>query len=155
MISNSTPIICLSKINQLSLFKLIFKTIIIPPSVKKEVIIENKPGSVNIINAIKENWIKIIEPKSKNDYGLGAGESSAINLAKERGDTIIIDDAFAIKVANTFDIPTIRTTTIIFIALQKNIITKNQAINLLNELIENGYYISPKEYSILLTRLKE
>ena len=155
MISNATPIICLSRINQLSLLKLIFKSVIIPSSVGKEVLIEDKPGYSGIVNAIKEGWLKVAEPRSKTDYGIGAGENAAINLARERKDTLILDDAFAIKVTKAFDIPIIRTTTVIFIALQKKIVTRNQAINILNQLIENGYYISPREYSILLTRLKE
>jgi len=154
LIADATPIICLSRINQLGLLKLVFKTVVIPSSVKKEVLVEGKPGYASIVRAVKEGWLKVVEPKSKTDYGVGSGENSAINLARERKDMLIIDDAFAIKVANAFNIPIIRTTTAIFMALQRKFIAREQAINILNQLIENGYYINPREYAVLLTRLK-
>ncbi len=153
MISNATPLICLSKINQLEILKKLFTFIIVPESVKEEVLVRDKPGYFIINKAIEEDWIKIINPKEDIDLGLGKGENSAINLAKERKDKLIIDDAFAIKVAQAFNIEIIRTTTIIFMAVKKNIITKKQAIFFINKLIDIGYYISPNYYSTLLSEL--
>ena len=155
MISSATPIICLSKINQLSLLKKLFKVVIIPSSVKNEVLIEGKEGYSVILSAVKEGWIKVASPKNKMNLGLDVGENAAINLARERKDTIILDDAFAIKVAKAFNIPFIITTTLLFMAVSKRIITKDDAVRLLNKLVEIGYYISPREYSVLLTRLKQ
>jgi len=153
MISNATPLICLAKINKLVLLKKLFRSIIIPESVKDEILIDDKPGYFAINEAIKEKWIKIVNPKNDPDLGLGKGENSAINLAKERKDKLIIDDAFAIKVAKAFNIDVIRTTTIIFKAIEKDIISKKQAISLINKLIEIGYYISPRYYSIILEKV--
>jgi len=155
LISNATPIICLSKINQLTLLKKLFKVVIIPSSVKKEILVEGKEGYSVILSALKEGWIKVVNPKSRVEHGIGAGENAAINLARERKDTIILDDAFAIKVAKAFNIPFIRTTTLLFMALSRRIISKDDAVRLLNKLVEIGYYISPREYSVLLTRLKQ
>ncbi len=108
-----------------------------------------------ILNAIDEGWIKVVKPKSKMKHGVGPGENDAINLAKERKDSIILDDSFAIKVAKSFDISFIRTTTLLFMAVSKGIFNRDDAVSLLNKLVEIGYYISPREYSILLTRLKQ
>lgn len=154
MISNATALICLSKINRLNLLKKIYHNVLIPSAVKREVLLEGKEGYSSINSAIKSGWIKVIEPKKNLKLGLGAGENQAINLAIERKDSIILDDAFAIKAAKAFDIPVVRTTTIIFVALQKRIISKAQALNILNQLIENGYYISTKDYAVLLSKLK-
>ena len=68
--------------------------------------------------------------------------------------SIILDDALAIKAANAFYIQIIRTTTVIFKALQKKVITKAHALNILNQLIESGYYISTKDYAVLMNGLK-
>lgn len=155
MICNASPLICLSSINQLELLKKLFRTITIPVQVKEEVLIREKPGYNIIKTAIKDKWIKIVTPKQNIILGLGKGETASINLAKERNDTLIIDDASAIKAANALNIPTIRTTTVIFKAIKKKIITKEEAINILNQLINVGYYIAPKEYAVLLTKLKE
>lgn len=86
---------------------------------------------------------------------MGDGENAAINLARENKDSLIIDDALGIKVAQEFNIKTLRTTTIIFLAVNKKIINKEQAIILINELIENGYYISNEYYAKILTKLKD
>ena len=153
MISNATPLICLSKINQLEILKRLFTFIIVPESVKNEILVEDKPGYFIISKALEEGWIKVINPKEDVNLGLGKGENSAINLARERKDKLIIDDAFAIKVAQAFNIEIIRTTTIIFMAVKKNIITKKQAISFINKLVDIGYYISPNYYSVLLSEL--
>ena len=154
MISNATAIICLSRINRLNLLKKVYSFVMIPSAVKGEVLIEGREGYFSIKNAIKSGWIKVIEPKKSLNLGLGAGENQAISLAKERKDSIILDDAFAIKAAKAFNIPIARTTTVIFIALQKKIITKAQALTALNNLIENGYYISTINYAALIFKLK-
>ena len=153
MISDATALICLSKINNLDILKKVYSVVIIPPAVKNEVLLEEKEGYSSIKNAIESGWIKVIEPKESIALGLGAGENQAISLAKEKKDKIILDDALAIKAANAFGISIVRTTTVIFIALNKKIINKKQAISLLNRLIENGYYISTKNYAALVSKL--
>jgi len=154
LISNSSPLIFLSKINKLDLLKKMFGFIMITDAVKEEVLINNKPGHFIIEESIKEGWIKIINPKENPDLGLGPGENSVINLAREKKDTLIMDDFFAINTAKAFDIPILRTTSLIFLAVRKKIIAKQKAIYFFNQLIKEGYYISPEIYSILLNRLR-
>ena len=153
MISNSSPLIFLAKINRLDLIKKLFNNIIIPVEVKEEILTEEKTDSKIINEAIEEGWIKIDSPKNTLDLKLGKGESAAINLAKEKNDILVIDDASGAKAANSLGIKTIRTTTIIFRALKNKIIAKKEAIDLINKIIELGYYISPKYYAQLITRL--
>ena len=153
MISNASPLIFLSRINQISLLKKLFVTILITTEVKDEIFVESKPGTIDVSNAIKQGWVKIVEVKESIPLGIEGGESSSINLAIERKDKLIIDDAIGIKVAKAFDIETIRTTTVIFMALKKKIISKKQAVSIINKLIDIGYYISPRYYSAILTKL--
>jgi len=154
LISDATALICLSKINKLDLLKKLYSIITTPPAVKEEVLVEGKDGYLSIYRAIKSGWIKVVSPKKKTKLGLGAGENQAINLAIERKESIILDDAFAVKAARAFNLQVIRTTTVIFTALKKNIITKSEALEILNQLIEIGYYISTKEYAALMFKLK-
>ena len=152
MISNASPLIFLSRINQISLLKKLFAAILITKEIEEEIFVEGKPGIINIANAIKDGWIKVVEAKENIPLGIKGGESSVINLARERKDKLIIDDSIAIKIAKAFDIETIRTITVIFMAVKKNIISKKEAISLINKLIEVGYYISPRYYSAILTK---
>ena len=153
MISNSTPLILLAKIARLEMLKKLFGYIIITNDVKEEVLIEDKSGYFQINEAIKNGWIKIENPKRNVELGLGKGENSAINLAKEKNDKLIIDDALAVKAAKGLNIEFIRTTTVVFIAVEKGIINKKEAVSIINNLIENEYYIAPKYYAEILSRI--
>lgn len=152
MISNSSPIIFLSKINQLNLLKKLFRSVFITNEIKDEILVKDKPGNIEIKRAIKDGWIKIVRFKRVN-LGIKGAESSVINLARHRKDKLLIDDAIAIKVAKALGIKTIRTTTIIFMAFNKGIIRKKQALSLINRIIEVGYYISPRYYAAILEKL--
>jgi predicted nucleic acid-binding protein len=154
LISDATALICLSKISKLDLLKKVYAAIIIPSSVKAEVMIKGKEGYSGICNAIDSGWIKVIDPRKIINLGLGEGETAAINLVIERKNSIILDDAFAIKAAKAFNIPVVRTTTVIFTACRKKIISKAQALETLNKLIDEGYYISTRDYAALMSKLK-
>ena len=153
MISNSNPLIFLSKINQLSLMKKLFGSIFITKEIEDEIIFGDNPDRINITNAIKDGWIKVVKVKKIIPLGINGGESSVINLAIERKDKLIIDDAIAIKIANAFNIEAIRTTTLIFMAVKNKFITKKQAISIIDKLLEVGYYISPNYYADILKKL--
>ncbi len=157
MISNASPIIFLAKTNQLSLLKQLFNKIYIPASVKEEILTEEKAGFMVINSAIKEDWIKVIESKKGIELGfaLGKGEQDAINLAMERKEPLIIDDAVGVKIAKSFNIDIYRTTTLILMAVKKKILTKKEAINLINKLLDVGYYIAPKHYAALIEKLND
>jgi predicted nucleic acid-binding protein len=154
LISNSTALICLSKINKLDLLRKVYSIVNIPSAVKSEVLIEGKEGYISIHNAIKSGWIEVTDPKKNTNLGLGAGENQAINLALEKKDTIIIDDAFAIKAAKALNVPFVRTSGVIFTALNNEIINKIHTLTILNQLIDIGYYISTREYTTLISKLK-
>ena len=153
MICNSTPIICLAKIGGLELLRRLFTIVTIPEAVKEELLVEGKVGQTVIAEAIKAGWLRIANPKKNIELGLGKGENSAINLVKETGDKLIIDDALAIKAAKTLNLEVTRTTTVVFMAVEKKIISKKQAISIVDKLISGGYYISPKYITAILTRL--
>ena len=89
VVSNSSPIIHLSKIGRLDLLKFLFDTIKIPEAVYKECVIEGgyRP-EVKIIRDAK--WIKVVNIKDTNLTKLlkaevDEGEAEAIALALEIG----------------------------------------------------------------------
>ena len=150
MISNSSPLICLAKINQLELLKKLFQKIIITDEVKKEVLVFEKSGYKEVEMAIEEKWIIIENPKNNLDLKLGVGENSIISLASEKKDSLIIDDLKGIKISRSFNIPIFRTTDVIAMALDKNVINKKQAISLINMIMHNGYHISHYHYTKII-----
>lgn len=108
VISNSTPLIALSKIDNLNLLKDYFKEIFIPQEVYNEVVVagRNRPGAEKVESA---DWIKVKEVKNRVAVeslaiNLGKGESEAIILAREIDDLLIIDDGQARKTAELMDL---------------------------------------------------
>lgn len=85
IISNSSPLIALSRISSLNLLKSIFGEVIIPDSVHQETVIEAtiEIQRKNIVKAIKDGIIKIRHPKNSRLFAknLGQGERGVLNLA--------------------------------------------------------------------------
>ena len=100
VLSDSGPLIALSKIKYLHILKSFFGEIHIPQAVWTEVVEmgEGRPGSEEVKQA---EWINV--NKVKNRLGvealkheIGLGESEAIVLAKElKADIVLIDDKTA------------------------------------------------------------
>jgi predicted nucleic acid-binding protein len=154
MISNATPLIFLAKINQLELLQKLFTKVYIPLEVEQEILVAGKPGYYALKAARDEGWLFVEKTKTMIPLGLGKGETAAISLAKEKADSILLDDAAAIKAAEGLHVATIRTTSVLFLAVQKKILDREKALQLLNALIESGYYIAPRCYTLLLGKLR-
>lgn len=95
VVSNTTPIISLLKLNQLDLLKQLYKQIYIPTAVFNEIEAGKDKEFYKDLSTI--NWINIIEIKDKISVkyflDLDSGEAEAIVLATElKADLIIIDE---------------------------------------------------------------
>lgn len=139
---------------RLNLLKEIYDEITIPQAVKNEVLGPNFFGQIEIKKALEMGWVKVVKTKSQK-FGLGRGEEEAISLAVERKEEIILDDAKARKIAGIFGLEIQRTTSVLIIAYKKKKIGKKELISLINELIENGYYIAPRFYVRLIEKINE
>ncbi len=128
VVSNSTPLIALSRINELELLHTIFGTIIIPGAVYDEVVLEGagRPGVKEVANA---SWI--IKRKVKNllavsmlQMDLDRGEAEAVVLAKElEADYLLVDEKKARRIARGSKVRIIGTAGILGLAEKKGLIT--------------------------------
>jgi len=147
MIADASPLIILSKMNKLSLLKELFSHVNIPEQVRDEVLFDNKPGSIAIKRAIQEGWIHVINCDRNPVYGLGKGEEAALYLAKKRGEKFLTDDKSAIQIAKVLNVPAVRTSSVIILAVSKKLIIKNEAIAIIDAMIKVGQYIGSLDYS--------
>ena len=89
VVSNSSPLIALARIQRLDLLPAIFESVLIPPAVAREIL-----PSIPVLPA----WLRIqapnvLAPASLPRRRLGDGEREALALAIElRADWIILDD---------------------------------------------------------------
>ncbi len=145
VISNSSPLIALSKISQLKLLKNLFRKIIIPKAVYEEVVVkgENKAG-VNEIKRAVDDWIQIKEIKDRKEANvlqavLDYGEAEV--LAQEiNADLLILDNKEPRMFAKHLGFKIVGTIGIILLANKKRIIDK--PLEIILELREKGFYIS-------------
>ena len=155
VVSNSSPLIVLSKINEVELLRHYFKDIFIPRAVHKEVVAKGKgkPGS-----EIKNfEWIKVKEIDNKEavkslQVYIGKGEAESIILAKElKADFIIMDDYIAREIAKTLGLEVIGAVAMLVRAKKDGLIEslmktldemKNKGVWMDNELYQKALELS-------------
>jgi predicted nucleic acid-binding protein len=104
VVSDSTAIIHLSRINALNLLRSVYSDILIPQAVRDELLAGGhaQPGVLAILNA---GWIKVVPVRNsavvaKLRAHLDLGESEAIALAVETSaDVLVIDEKLGRSVA--------------------------------------------------------
>jgi len=103
VISNSSPLVALSCLDQLILLQQMFETVIIPDAVFRETVTHNRyePQRTRI-RAATDTFITVLTPKMHHLFSrtLGDGEQGVLNLGLERHpDIVLLDDAKARKEA--------------------------------------------------------
>lgn len=95
VVSNTSPLIALSRIGRLDILKKLFGNITITPEVLSEVLPKDKNNDFEHINNAVNDFIEV--QSITNDYPfkrtIDKGERSVLNLANElNADILIIDD---------------------------------------------------------------
>lgn len=142
IVSNSTPLIALSRINELQLLRALFGAIIIPTAVYNEVVLEGagRPGVKEVAGAswIKKREVQNLLAVSILRMDLDRGEAEAVVLAKELGaDYLLVDEKKARRVARSSEIKIIGTVGILGLAAKKGLIHDLDGTFL--KLEENGF----------------
>jgi predicted nucleic acid-binding protein len=106
VVSNSSPLIALSRIGRLGILASFYKRILVSAEVHHEVTVDGcgLPGAEEVRNAV---WIEVVSHTPSADplleaacQGLGAGERGAILLAKSRlADLVLLDESKARRIA--------------------------------------------------------
>ena len=149
VISNTSPLIALSRIHQLSILKHLFQKVYIPESVFQESVLQsNVPiQKENISKAIAEEFI--IVAKSQTVYAfkrkLDFGERGVINLAFDKqADFLIIDDKKARNEAKELGFKVLKTSTLIKRAEMFNLISSYSDI--IDELEKINIYLQTRVF---------
>lgn len=145
VVSNTTPIISLLKLNQLDLLRRLYQQIQIPYAVYHEVEAGKAKAFYKDLSAV--NWIEIVEIKDKQAVkyllDLDAGEAEAIILASEiNADLIILDEKLGRYYARNADLRVTGTIGVLIKAKTVGLISELKP--LLNELTEKDVWISEK-----------
>ena len=145
VISNTTPILSLLKIDKLEILKELYSQVIIPNAVYQE--IENGKHKEYYKDLTKIDWLIIQKIKDDNsrDYfvDLDDGEAEVLILAKElNADLVILDEILGRRYAKVLDYKLTGTLGVLLKAKEKGIIKSLKV--LLTELTEKGTWLNPK-----------
>ena len=145
IVSNTTPILSLLKINKLNLLKKLYGQIIIPFAVYQE--IENGKEKHYYQDLSSVDWIeikKIKNPGSKNFiFDLDDGEAEVMILANEiDADLVIIDEIIGRRYAKQLDLKITGTLGVLLKAKKEGYILSVE--ELLTELTQKGTWLNPK-----------
>ena len=150
-VSNSTPLIALSRINKFSLLREYFGEIHIPEEVFDEVVTRggNLFGAEEVASA---EWIKVGNVGNKIaveslSITLDKGEAEAIVLAREKDALLIIDDGDGRRTAESLGLKITGTMGILLLAHEDGKLDLKTAID---DLMAAGFRLSEKEYKRIL-----
>ncbi len=151
VVTNSTPLIELSKINQLDLLRDVYGTILIPEEVYVEVVIDGigKSGAAEVEAA---EWIhrqSVVDKYQirtlQTQHSLHLGECATIILAQEvNAEQVILDDNAARQEAVARGLPVIGTVGVLLVAKAQSIIPAVRPI--LDNLRAQGTRVSQDLY---------
>jgi predicted nucleic acid-binding protein len=155
VVSNATPLISLSLINQLGLLKALYGQVNIPPAVYEEVVAKGKgrPGAKEVAQA---DWIVVNEvPEAARGTvqpqptALHAGEIEAMELALWlQAELVILDEKLARKIAKAQGLNIVGTVGILKHARDEGLLVDLRGA--LDELRSNGIIIGDKLYREVL-----
>ncbi len=154
IVSNSSPIISLGAIGNLSFLKRCFNEVIIPVGVYTEISRKGEsPEFISLQKGIDERWIRIekvdVLPILKTNM-LGEGEKEAISAAAKYKAILIIDDDTAKAYAGIMGVESHGTLYVLILLVRKKILTRDEAIDILNQMMKTGFYLSTEVYGMFL-----
>jgi predicted nucleic acid-binding protein len=158
VVSNSTPLISLAKIDRFDLLKAIFSKVHISQGVYEEVVVEGE-GLAGAREVSDADWIEIVEVSDKSAVEelqgeLDKGESEVIVLARELGaDWLLLDERLARQKAKALRFKVIGTLGILLRAKEMRLIETVKPE--MDQLRARGIRISGRVYEQVLSIAQE
>ncbi|MBS3103045.1 hypothetical protein J4458_06415 [Candidatus Woesearchaeota archaeon] len=158
IVSNATPLIYLGKTGYLFLLKKLFGKVLIVKEVYEEILKQkNSKEAILLKESIKEGWVIIEYAKAKREFEkyswIDIGELNSISLAKDKNLLILIDDETAKQIAGINKVKAHGTLFVLKLAYNKKLIAKDETVNILNNMLDCGFYLSGKMYSDFVNSL--
>jgi predicted nucleic acid-binding protein len=156
-VSNTSPLIWLSKIGRITFLKKLFGEVIIPEEVYKEAVEgglqEGFSDALVIKEAVDQGWIKISKLNKKeaalyqkmmeHAFEIHLGEAQAIVLARRMHSLLLIDESSGRAFAEAWSLKAKGTLYVILSALRRGLLNCAEAKETLLTLVDKGFRIEP------------
>ncbi len=151
IVSDASPLICLTKAGKLYLLKEMFGKVLIEEEVKRETIDqgieEGAPDASVIEDAVKDGWIEVENVEEvKNFSGIHKGEGNSILLAKKHKCLVLIDEEDGREVARAMGLKVRGSLYVLKNAVERGLMSEDDTIKTLDEMIGDGFRISTRIY---------
>ena len=162
VVSDTTPLISLLKINRLDLLKKLFGDVLIPQAVFDELTDDERFRLE--ADQIREKKFIVVKPVNnpestnilKRATGLDQGESEAIVLTDElKADLLLMDEAKGRNVSAQMGLRIIGTIGILMAAYEEDELSSDEVRECIAGLQHAGRHIGQRHYQMLLSRLKD
>ena len=158
IVSDTTPISELAKVDHLDLLPKLFGKVVIPQGVFDELQVGEHPAAKLVQNL---SWLEVVTVDNQQlvrelqqSFKLDLGESEAIALAEEiRASQLLINERAARKVAMARKLPLIGTVGILLLAKRRGLL--DIVKDVLDEMQAQGMRISDRLYVQVLTLAQE
>ena len=160
VVSDSTPIISLTKISQLDLLQKLFDKIFVPRAVWNE-LTSNDFYADEITQIKSANFIVVHDVCDKNAVkilneivGLDIGESEAISLAIDSSaDVLLIDEHKGRQVASQLNLNIVGTVGILLQAFDENLLSRQNILDCIDALRKSSVRISERLFNLMLNHI--
>jgi predicted nucleic acid-binding protein len=158
IVSDTTPISELAKVDHLDLLPKLFGKVVIPQGVFDELQVGTHPAAKLVQDL---SWLEVVTVNNQQlvrelqqSFKLDLGESEAIALAEEiDASQLLIDERAARKVAMTRKLPLIGTVGVLLLAKRRGLL--DSVKDVLDEMQAQGMRISDHLYVQVLTLVQE
>lgn len=161
IISDTTPIISLLKINRLDLLEKLFGEVLIPNAVYEELTADKRfiDEAKMVINVSYIKSVSVSNPEAvrilRMATGLDQGESEAIVLTDElKADILLMDEAKGRTISGQMGITIMGTIGLLISAYEDKLITSEEVRRCIDDLQRSGRHIGERHYQMLLDRLQ-
>ncbi|MCK5718444.1 MAG: DUF3368 domain-containing protein [Thiomargarita sp.] len=157
-IIDASPLIFLTRANQLNLLRQIINSDVIVPAAVETEIRQYGKDDITAQMLAQTNWLKVVNvpsiPNVIQKHRLGMGESAVLAWSYLHSNTeVIIDDLSARRCASALNIPMRGTLGLVLIAKQRGIIPAARPI--IEKLRQSGMYLSDVIINQALSLIKE
>ena len=168
IVSNTSPLIWLSKIGRITLLKKLFGEVIIPEEVYKEAVErglkEGFSDALVIKECVDQGWIKVpklnereikfCQKMIKHAFEIHLGEAQAIVLARETGVLLLMDESSGRAFAETLGLRVRGTLYVVMKALREKLLGGDEAKEIVLALVSKGFRIEPKLLARILREIE-
>jgi len=155
IIANATPVVSLCTIGREDILEQLFQHIIIAQAVDNELRASDKPGA-----AFPElDWVDVVTVQDKPlvrslQKDLDRGEAETIALALQiQADVVLIDEFAGYQIAKNFDLPVVRTLSLLKTAKHRGIVSEVRP--LVEEMVQKGRWYSQAVIQSFLRQIGE